>query len=358
MSADFGYHPIGYFLAPVLPAHDRTAVEVFCYSAKPREDGMTRRLRAGADQWRSLCGVDDAAAAAMIAADGIDLLIDLAGHTAGNRLPLFARKPAPVQASWAGYIGTTGLSAMDALIACPRHMPPGSEAEAVERVIRLPDDYVCVLPREHAPEVGPLPALDAGFVTFGCFNNRTKLSDATLALWTRLLARLPDARLLLKTHQFDDARVRADLLAAFAAAGGDAERVILSGSARHFDMPGWYNRIDVALDPFPYSGGLTTLEALWMGVPVVTLGGGDRFCARHSVGHLTAAGLPDLIAADQDAYLDIAAGLAADRDALAALRGSLRGRMAASPLCDGPRFAHHLEAAYRDLWRGWCAASA
>jgi len=355
VSADFGYHPVGYFLAPLLPAHDRAAVEVFCYNAKPREDGLTRRLREGADHWRSLCGVDDDAAAAMIAADGIDILVDLAGHTAGNRLTLFARKPAPVQATWAGYVGTTGLSAMDALIACPRQMPPGSEATAVERVVRLPDDYVCVLPRENAPEVGPPPALRNGFVTFGCFNNRAKLSDSTLALWARLLARVPDARLLLKTHQFDDPMVRGGLLAAFAAAGGDPDRVELSGSAKHFDLPGWYGRVDVGLDPFPYSGGLTTLEALWMGVPVVTLGGDDRFCARHSEAHLTAAGLPELIASDAGAYLDIAAGLAADRSALAALRAGLRGRMAASPLCDGPRFARHLEAAYRDLWRGWCA---
>ena len=356
VSADFGYHPVGYFLAPVLPAHDRAAVEVFCYSAKPREDGMTRRLRAAADHWRSILGMDDAAAAALVAADGIDILVDLAGHTSGNRLPLFARKPAPVQATWAGYVGTTGLSAMDALIACPRHMPPGSDGTAVERVVRLPDDYVCALPREQAPEVGPLPALGNGFVTFGCFNNRIKLSGPVLALWARLLDRVPTARLLLKTHQFDDAAVRAGLLAEFAALGGDPARVDLSGSAPHFDFPAWYNRIDVALDPFPYSGGLTTLEALWMGVPVVTLGGGDRFCARHSVGHLTAAGLPDLIAPSRDAYLDIAAGLAADLPALAALRAGLRGRMAASPLCDGPRFARTLEAAYRDLWRGWCAA--
>ncbi len=357
VSADFGYHPVGYFLAPVLPAHDRAAVEVFCYSAKPREDGMTRRLRAAADQWRSILGLDDAAAAALVAADGIDILVDLAGHTSGNRLPLFARKPAPVQATWAGYVGTTGLSAMDALIACPRHMPPGSDETAVERVVRLPDDYVCVLPREQAPEVGPLPALASGFITFGCFNNRIKLSGPVLALWARLLDRFPRARLLLKTHQFDDAAVRAGLLAEFAALGGDPARVELSGSAPHFDFPAWYDRVDVALDPFPYSGGLTTLEALWMGVPVVTLGGGDRFCARHSVGHLTAAGLTELIAPTPDAYLDIAAGLAGDLPALAALRAGLRGRMAASPLCDGPRFARTLEAAYRDLWRRWCATA-
>jgi protein O-GlcNAc transferase len=353
VSADFGYHPIGYFLAPLLPAHDRAAVEIFCYNAKPREDGMTRRLIAGADHWRSIHGLDDAAAAGLIAADGIDILIDLAGHTANNRLPLFARKPAPVQATWAGYVGTTGLSAMDALIACPRQMPPGSDASVVERVIRLPDDYVCVLPREDAPAVGPPPCDGAGHVTFGCFNNRTKLSEPTLALWVRLLNRLPTARLLLKTHQFDDAGVRTKLLAAIVGLGGDPTRVELSGTARHADLPGWYNRIDVALDPFPYSGGLTTLEALWMGVPVVTLGGGDRFCARHSVAHLTAAGLSELIAADADAYLDIAAGLAQDRAALAALRAGLRDRMAASPLCDGPRFARHLEESYRALWRGW-----
>jgi len=161
--------------------------------------------------------------------------------------------------------------------------------------------------------------------------------------------------LLLKTHQFDDALVRADLLAEFLTLGGDPLRVDFSGSARHFDLPAWYNRIDVALDPFPYSGGLTTLESLWMGVPVVTQDGGDRFCARHSVAHLTAVGLPEFIAPDPQAYLDVAVGLAADLPALSELRAGLRGRMAASPVCDGPRFAHNLEAAYRDLWRTWCA---
>ncbi|HEY0834275.1 MAG TPA: hypothetical protein VGE72_10250, partial [Azospirillum sp.] len=355
VSADLGYHPVGYFLAPVLPAHDRRAVEVFCYSAK-REDGLTRRLRAAADHWRPIHGLDEAAVAAMIAADGIDILVDLAGHTGGNRLTVFARKPAPVQATWAGYVGTTGLSAMDALIADARHMPPGTEPTAVERVVRLPDGYVCVLPREGAPDVGPLPALANGHVTFGCFNNRVKLSAPTLALWARLLNRLPTARLLLKTHQFDDPRVCAHLLAEFAGLGGDAARVDLSGRAEHADLPGWYNRVDVALDPFPYSGGLTTLEALWMGVPVVTLGGGDRFCSRHSAGHLTVAGLERCIAPDADAYVDRAAGLAGDLPGLAALRSGLRARMAASPLCDGERFARNLETVYREMWRRWCAA--
>ncbi|WP_084536920.1 tetratricopeptide repeat protein [Azospirillum halopraeferens] len=355
VSADFGFHPVGYFLAPVLPAHDRAAVEVVCYSARVREDAMTARLRAAADLWRPIAGMDDGEAEALIRSDGIDILVDLAGHTAGNRLPLFARRPAPVQATWAGYVGTTGLAAMDWLIADARHLPPGREAEVVERVARLPDGYVCVLPRPDAPPVGPLPLRANGFVTFGCFNNRAKLSEPTLALWARLLERVPGARLLLKTHQFDDPAVGDALRAIFARHGGDAGRLDLSGSAPHAAMPGWYNRVDVALDPFPYSGGLTTLEALWMGVPVVTAGGGERFCSRHSAGHLHAAGLPELVARDAEAYLAIAAGLAADPEGLAVLRANLRPRLAASPVCDGVRFTRNLEAALRMMWREWCA---
>jgi predicted O-linked N-acetylglucosamine transferase (SPINDLY family) len=357
VSGDFGRHPVGYFLSPVLPAHDHTQFEVYGYSDRLSEDEMTWQLQAACDQWRRIVELEDAALAERIRADGIDILVDLSGHTANNRLMVFARKPAPVQATWAGYVGTTGLSTMDYLISDERETPPGCEGECVETVMRLPDCYVCYAPPAYAPEVGTLPALARGHVTFGCFNNLAKINRAVVALWSELLKRLPDAELVMKTHQLDDAGTRQNCAALFAAHGVDPKRVDLLGKSMHRALLQEYNRIDIALDPFPYSGGLTTLESLWTGVPVVTKEG-DRFASRHSASHLTAAGLRELIAPDSDGYLKIACELATDLPRLEALRKGLRARMAASPLCDGPGFTRNLEAAYRAMWRRWCERQA
>jgi len=354
VSGDFGHHPVGRFLGPVLPAHDRAQFEIFAYSDRMNEDEITAALRAGCDQWRRIVGLEDSALTERIRSDGIDILIDLSGHTADNRLLAFARKPAPVQASWAGYVGTTGLSAMDYLISDERETPAGSEPFYTERILRLPDCYVCFAPPGYAPAVGPLPALAAGHVTFGCFNNLAKLNPGVIALWAKLLKRLPDARLVLKTHQLSDPAMRGLCASWFAAEGIAPARLELLGKSPHRALLDQYNRVDIALDPFPYSGGLTTLESLWMGVPVVTLGG-NRFAARHSVSHLTAAGLADLVADGPESYLGIATGQATDLPRLAALRVGLRDRMARSPLLDGPRFTRNLESAYRQMWRAWCA---
>ena len=353
VSGDFGRHPVGFFLMPVLAAHDRDEVEIFAYSDRITEDEMTRNLRQACDSWRKTVDLDDASFASRVAADGIDILVDLSGHTPRNRLLAFARRPAPVQATWAGYVGTTGMAAMDYLIADARQMPAGAESEAVERIVRLPYAYVCYQAPPYAPAVGELPALQSGRVTFGCFNNLSKVNETVIALWARLLKRLPQAQLVLKTMQLDDAALRQRYAGLFAAQGIDSTRVDLRGRSRHGGLLATYGEIDIALDPFPYSGGLTTLESLWMGVPVVTKRG-DRFAGRHSTSHLAAAGLPELIAADAEEYLDIACGLASDLDRLAALRRTLRPRMAASPSCDGRRFTRDLEAAYRRLWRRWC----
>jgi predicted O-linked N-acetylglucosamine transferase (SPINDLY family) len=353
VSGDFARHPVGHFLSHLLPAHDRSQVEIFAYSDRLGEDEMTGQLRENCDQWRRIVALTDAALAERILADEIDILVDLSGHTADNRLLVFARKPAPVQATWAGYVGTTGLSAMDYLIADERQMPAGSEGEAVEEIIRLPNCYVCFAPPAYAPDVGTLPALDSGHVAFGCFNNLAKINPAVIALWTRLLNRLPDATLTLKTHQLDDNRLKDRLAGMFETRGIDPKRVTLLGRSPHRGLLQAYGRIDVALDPFPYSGGLTTLESLWMGVPVVTMQG-DRFAARHTASHLTAVGLPDLVASDPADYVEKACRLVSDQPALAALRRELRPRMAASAICDGPRFAQDLEAAYRQIWRRWC----
>jgi len=353
VSGDIARHPVGHFLAPVLAAHDRTRVEIFAYSDRLTEDDMTVQLRSQCDHWRRIVDLDDEALASRIRADRIDILVDLSGHTADNRLLTFARKPAPVQVTWAGYVGTTGMSAIDYLISDEQETPSGCEGESVESVIRLPDCYVCYSPPSYAPEVGPLPALKAGHVTFGCFNNLTKVNPSVVALWAELLAQLPEARLMLKTHQLDDAGMRSQYAGLFASHGVDPGRVNLQGRSAHRALLLAYNEIDIALDPFPYSGGLTTLESLWMGIPVVTKRG-DRFAARHSASHLAAVGLSELIAADVEGYVATARGLAEDLPRLAALRSGLRARMAASPLCDGARFARNLEAVYRAIWCNWC----
>jgi len=352
VSGDLRRHPVGYFLDGVLASHDREHFEVFCYANQSFGDDLTDRLRKNSDQWRAIFGWNDDSVAELIRKDAIDILIDLSGHTARNRLLVFGRRPAPVQATWAGYVGTTGLSAMDYLISDPRETPEGTDHWYVESVMRLPDCYVCYSPPEYAPPVGPLPARRNGYLTFGCFNNLAKLNRSVTELWIRLLQELPNARLLLATKALGDPSVSRRFQQIFAA-GGVEDRVVFSGMVPHPELLARYGEVDVALDPFPYSGGLTTLEGLWMGVPAITLGG-DRFASRHSLSHLTAAGLPEFIVADQSAYLAKAVSLAHDLARLESIRSGLRERMKSSPLCEARRFTGHLEEAYRSMWCRWC----
>jgi len=349
VSADLGRHPVGYFLLPVLQHRDRGGFEVVCYSGRHDVDAWTRRLQAASDGWVETRGLDDGALAARIGADGVDILVDLSGHTAGNRLAVFARRPAPLQLSWIGYPGTTGLAAIDHLIADGAQIPPGQERWYVEKVERLAPGYVCYAPPEDAPPVAPLPARESGRVTFGSLNNLAKLNPAVLALWARVLAAVPDSRLLLGWPGLADAGIRRRLYALAADAGIDLARLDLRTGGAHREFLSLYGEIDIALDPFPYSGGLTTIEALWMGVPVVTYPG-ERYAGRHAMSHLGQAGLQDWICADADAYVVRAAAAAADREALAALRADLRARLAASPLLDGAGFTRRLEQLYRTLW--------
>jgi protein O-GlcNAc transferase len=352
VSGDLRRHPVGYFLDGVLASHDKEHFEVFCYANQSFGDDLTDRLQQNADQWRAIFGWNDDSVAELIREDAIDILIDLSGHTARNRLLVFGRKPAPVQATWAGYVGTTGLSAMDYLISDPRETPEGSDHWYLESVVRLPDCYVCYTPPEYAPPVAPLPARRNGFITFGCFNNLAKINRPVMDLWIRLLQELPDARLVLATKALGNPTVSARFRQIFAD-GGVAERVDFSGMVPHPELLARYGKIDLALDPFPYSGGLTTLEGLWMGVPALTLGG-DRFASRHSLSHLTAVGLPEFIVADQEAYLATAMALAHNLSHLENIRSGLRERMKSSPLCDAHRFTRNLEEAYRSMWRRWC----
>jgi predicted O-linked N-acetylglucosamine transferase (SPINDLY family) len=353
VSPDFGRHPVGYLLVRAAEALARRPGTVVCYSDRRTADDLTARFRASASVWSDTAGLADAALADQVRADGIDVLIDLAGHTAGNRLLTFARKPAPVQATWLGYVGTTGLEAMDYLIADDRHVPPGHEAHHRETVLRLPGGYTAYDPPTDAPEPGPLPALATGRVTFGCFNNPAKLSDPTLAAFAEILRRVPGSRLVLKYRGVDDPAVGTGVRDAFAATDIAPERVELRGGSAHADHMAAYRDLDTALDTFPYSGGVTTCEALWMGVPVVTLPGAT-FASRHGFSHITSVGLADELAAhDADDYAARAARLAHDLDRLADLRAGLRERVARSPLCDGDRLANELLAALRGAWRAW-----
>jgi predicted O-linked N-acetylglucosamine transferase (SPINDLY family) len=359
VSPDFRAHSVAAFVEPVLKHHDRQAVEVFCYAEVMRPDAVTARLQTYADRWCSTVGLSDDALAARIRADGIDILVDLAGHTAHNRLLTFARKPAPVQVTWLGYPNTTGLQAIDYRLVDAVTDPPGTaDASASERLIRLDGGFLCYGGAEDATDPVEPPCLTAGKVTFGSFNNPAKISAAGLDAWSRLLVRLPQARLLLKGKSFADAATRALFLARLRDLGVAEDRVELNGwassRAEHLAL---YSRIDIALDTFPYNGTTTTCEALWMGVPVVTLRG-DRHAGRVGASLLTQAGLEDWIAGSADDYVALAGAHAEHPTRLAALRRSLRGRVASSPLCEGKAFASKLEAGYRILWRRWCDTSA
>lgn len=354
VSADLRRSPIYHFLFATLASLDRNAIEPVIYSGTAQPDDVTDRIRRQVPLWREVGGMADAALAETIRGDGVDILIDLTGHNASNRLLAFARRPAPVQATWLGYIGTTGLAAIDYLLADAFHVPPGEEAAYAETIVRLPEAYICYTPPDFALAVGPLPAARHGAVTFGCFNRLAKLSDGCLALWGEILRRLPRARLVIDTKALADDGTSARLRERLGRAGCDAGRVDLRPGGAHRAFLAGYGDIDIALDPFPYSGATTTLEAAWMGVPTVTLRG-RHFAGRHSACFMGQLGLSELIAEDESGYVERACALAADLDSLAALRPALRGRLAASPLGDGPRFARHFEAALRGMWRGWCA---
>jgi predicted O-linked N-acetylglucosamine transferase (SPINDLY family) len=355
VSADFRRHPVGYFLVRPLESLPRAECRVYCYSTGFRSDPLTARIQAAADVWRPLPGMSDERLAQQIRDDQIDILFDLAGHTAHNRLLTFARKPAPIQITWMGYVGTTGLSAMDYILADRYEIPPQSEVYYCERVLRMPDGYVCYDPPADAPGVSPLPALEQGSVCFASFNNPAKITPQVIAVWAAILKRVPGSRLVLTFRGLDRPAVAERFLALFAAEGIEPSRVELSGWSTHLELLAQYQRVDLALDPWPYNGGLTTCEALWMGVPVVTCPG-ETFAGRHALAHLSNVGLTETIAADLAEYADLAVTLAGDLPRLAAIRSRLRSQMAAGPLCDGPRFAAQLMRLLRGVWKEWVAS--
>jgi protein O-GlcNAc transferase len=348
VSGDLWNHPVAWFLLDVLRAHDRASFEVFCYSNRAREDEMTARLKQAADHWRMVASFSDKALAEQIRADRIDILVDLSGHTALHRLMTFALRPAPVQITWLGYWDTSGLNAMDYII-LDRNVPVADERWFVEKVLRLPHTRLCYSPPAYAPPVSDLPSEQRGRVTFGSFNRLEKLTPAVTALWATLLKALPRSRLLLKWKTLGDLPIRSDIESRFAAHGISAERLDLRGYSSHAEMLAQYSDVDVALDPFPFSGGATSCEALWMGVPVITLVGAS-VVSRQTESFLSQLRLDNLAASDPDAYVSIALALATDIPRRRMLRHSLRERMSKSSLCDAAQFTQDLEAAFRQAW--------
>jgi len=348
VSPDFNDHAVSFFLEPILRAHDRRQVEIFCYAEVSNPDTVTRRLQANADHWRSTVGLSDEAVARQIFADGIDILIDLAGHTAGNRLKAFSYQPAPVQASYLGYFTTTGLATMDYWITDEILTPDDTVELCTEKVYRLPR---CCLVYQAAADAPDVNQTDNEHITFGSFNQISKISPAAIALWSAVLQAVPDSRLLLKTKQLADTAVQARIRQQFAAHGIKSARLILrAATASYREHLAIYNQVDISLDTIPRTGGSTTADALWMGVPVITLAG-ERFIERLSASMLSAVGLQELITTSREDYIAHAVALAQDPVHRHQLRASLRQRMVASPLCDATGLTHTLEDAYRQMWR-------
>jgi len=346
LSPDFRDHAVASFLEPILAHHDRERFEIFCYANLSRPDGTTERMKGLADHWRDIWGMGDEQAAGTIARDGIDILVDLAGHTSGNRLPLFARRPAPLQVTWIGYPDTTGLSQMDYRITDRLADPPGTtERHHSEELVRLPRSFCCYQPHPDAPEVAPPPSLADGRITFGSFNNLCKVTPEVIALWSRVLHGVPGSRFLIKAPPLSDPQVRERLAATFAGFGIEPGRVELQGGNRSIaEHLGEYRRVDIALDTSPYNGTTTTCEALWMGVPVVTLAG-ERHSSRTGVSILTNCGLEELVAADAEAYLETALRLAGDAGWLRRFREGTREGLKGAPLLDAAGITRELEEA-------------
>jgi len=352
VSADFHNHPVGFFLDSVMAHWDRRRkMDAIAYSNRAAGDELTARLKGRFSEWHDISSLDDDTAARKIFADGIDVLVDLSGHTAENRLPVFARRAAPVQVSWLGYWASTGVPAMDWMIADPVSVPPEQREFFSESICYLPDTRLCFTAPsgDDVPSVAPPPAAARGHVTFGSFQRLTKLNDAVLALWAQVLMAVPGSRLRLQSKQMQDPTARRQLIERLQRMGVDAQRVELVPASARMAYLAAHAEIDILLDTFPHSGATTTCEALWMGVPTVTLAG-STMLARQGASLLGCVGLSDWVARDEAHYVELAVRHAGDIDALARLRSGLRERAAASSLFDAVRFAEHLQTALRTLY--------
>ncbi|MDT8428114.1 MAG: tetratricopeptide repeat protein [Pseudomonadales bacterium] len=360
VSPDFRNHAVSYFVEPLWAELPADEFQIVGYYSLMDEDTVTQRMKGYCTLWRNVAAMDDDKLAAQIRQDEIDILVDLTGHTGRNRLLVFARKPAPVQVTWLGHPNTTGLQAIDWRLTDAIGDPPGVEHRYTEKLWRLPEVFVVYRPVIRVPAmrdseqyaVQPTPALQNGFVTFGCCNNLAKLTPPVLALWCRLLQELPTAKLLIESPGLQQAPFRAELIERFTSLGVPAEQIIAVGRD-HSKQYLRYNEIDIALDPFPCNGGTTTCDLLWMGLPIVTLPG-DGFMSRMGATLVTAAGHPEWIAVDEEDYLAKARALASDIDALNRHRLQARAEIQHSPLMDEPRFARHVATALRSMWRQWC----
>lgn len=354
VSGDFREHCQTLFTLPLLAHHDRRAVEVFCYSSVERPDAWTRRIESHADAWRNVRVLDDAALARLVCQDRIDVLVDLNMHMANGRPLLFARKPAPLQIAWLAYPGTTGIEAIDYRLSDPRLDPEGFERHYSERTLQLPDTFWCYDPLTEDLAVNPLPALERGYLTLGCFNNPCKLTDHTLQLWGSVMRAIPAARLTLMAPAAGRHRQR--LIERLRANSIAEPRVRFVEFRPRSDYLRHYHDVDFGLDTVPYNGHTTSLDSLWMGVPIVTRTG-ETCVGRAGLSQLHHLGLLDLVAHSDEQFVASAVSLAADLDRLAMLRRSLRERMQLSPLMDAARFARHIEHAYRRAWRAHCSGT-
>ncbi len=357
VSADLRSHPVGYFLESLLSHMDKNRFTLVAYPTVNKQDAMTDRLRGLFSQWHPIGSLSNEQACQLIRQDAIHILFDLSGHTDNHRLPLFAWRPAPIQVTWLGYSGTTGVTQMDYILGDPWVTPLAEAAQYSEKIWQLPESYLCFDTRHAALPVSPLPALSNGYLTFGSLNNIPKMNDAVVSLWARILHALPTARLYLKTKALSDESIRELTRERFAAQGIAAERLTLEGfklpRAHHLSS---YHQIDIALDPFPYNGTTTTAESLWMGVPVLTMKG-HRFISHVGESILHHSGLSDWVAADPEDYLHKAIQFASDPIALSRLRQPLRERLGHTPVFDAPRFASHFQQAMAHMWSAYMSCN-
>lgn len=350
ISGDFHQHPVGIFCEGAIREFDAPDIELFAYYNEHRRDDLNARLRPLFSQWRDIENLPDPELAALIRADEIDILVDMAGHCARNSLSVFALRPAPVQATWLGYFATTGLAEIDYFITDSRVLPEYAEGELIERPKRLPDSFLCLAPPSEEIDIAPPPLERSDHFTFGCFNYSTKVNDAVIALWSTILAAVPASKLFLKSRQLAFAPAVDRIVAGFSKHGIEKERLIIEAASPSRQYYEAYNRVDLCLDPFPYTGGTTSVDALWMGVPVLTLHS-DLLIGRQGESILQTVGLPEFVARSQDEYAARAIALANDSQPLRDLRSTLRERLLASPLCDSRKYGDALANLFREMWQ-------
>jgi len=354
VSPDFYKHSVAYFFEPILTNHNKKNFYTVCYSDSINKDDFTKRLMDSASQWHDCRKMSDNELADLIKNDNIDILVDLAGHTANNRLLVFAKKPAPIQVTYLGYVNTTGLSRVDYRIVDKWTDPVEKEYPHTETLIRLPKTFLCYRPPDNSPPVVKEPMIRNRFVTFGSFNAIKKLNDATINLWSEILKAIPSSKLFIKSQAFNDNWTKERFAKKFQANGISHEKLILKGFTHSFsDHLAQYHLIDIALDTYPYHGTTTTCEALWMGVPVITLNS-DRHAGRVGISLLTSLGLKEMIADTEQEYIDIAVSLAKKTELISHLRQNLRKLIFKSDLCNAVKFTQDLETVYREMWNKYC----